>query len=101
MLFYQFVVTRTGSDRISNAAPAEAKVMIRVDGDIAQRTDEAVQRLEQRGWHVETVRHAQLADSIDEFASTDELVPLYRDALREGMAIAITALRGLLPQRLS
>lgn len=69
--------------------------MVRLDSDVESSTDEAVQYLEERGWKVTGVRHAQLADSVEEFMNDESLLRLYHHATRQGIACAITALRGV------
>ncbi len=95
MLFYQFLVSRRSTLAYNPDHPTEAQVMVRVDSDVESCTDDAVQYLEERGWKVTGVRHAQLADSVDEFMSDESLLRLYHHAARQGIACAITALRGV------
>lgn len=95
MLFYQFLVSRRSTLAYNPDHPTEAQVMVRVDSDVESCTDDAVQYLEERGWKVTGVRHAQLADSVEEFMSDESLLRLYHHATRQGIACAITALRGV------
>ena len=93
MLFYQFLVSRKSTLAYNPDHPTEAQVMVRVDTDIESCTDDAVHYLEERGWKVTGVRHAQLAESMEEFVGDDSLLRLYHHAARQGIACAITALR--------
>lgn len=93
MLFYQFLVSRKTAMAYSPDRPTEACVMVRVDSDIETCTDEAVHYLDERGWKVTGVRHAQMADSVEEFVGDESLLRLYHHAARQGIACAITALR--------
>jgi len=90
MLFYQLTVAGMDSSPIEPAA-AEAKVMLRVDSDVETDTSTAVQYLAKHGWEVTGVRHAQMADAIDEFAPDAPLVALYEQAERDGIACIIPA----------
>lgn len=85
MLFYHFTVCR----QLDSMACAEANVMVRVDDDVEKSTESAVQFLHELGWEVQEVRHAQMAESADEFAGDADLVRLYQDASREGVACAV------------
>jgi proline racemase len=85
MLFYHFAVCR----QLDSMASAEANVMVRVDDDVEKSTESAVQFLHELGWEVQEVRHAQMAESVDEFAGDAELIRLYQDASREGVACAV------------
>lgn len=90
MLFYQLTVERTKQSRVEPAS-AEAKVMLRVDSDVETETSSAVRYLAKRGWEVTGVRHAQMAEAIDEFAPDRRLIALYKRAEREGIACIIPA----------
>ena len=85
MLFYQFIVSR----RLDPAASAEAQVMVRTDGDVEKSTDNAVDFLNELGWSVREVRHAQMADSIEEFSGDPRLLGLYQNADRDGIACSV------------
>ena len=95
MLFYQFLVSRKSTLAYNPDHPTEAQVMVRLDSDVESSTDEAVHYLEERGWKVTGVRHAQMADSVEEFLNDESLLRLYHHAARQGIACAITALRGI------
>ncbi|HEY9156252.1 MAG TPA: hypothetical protein VIM69_14055 [Opitutaceae bacterium] len=90
MLFYQLTVARKQQSPVQPAS-GEAKVMLRVDSDVETETSSAVRYLEKRGWEVTGVRHAQMAEAIDEFAPDRGLVALYQRAEREGIACIIPA----------
>lgn len=93
MLFYQFLVSRKSTLAYNPDHPTEAQVMVRLDADIESCTDDAVHYLEERGWKVTGVRHAQLAESMEEFVGDESLLRLYHHAARQGIACAITALK--------
>lgn len=93
MLFYQFLVSRKSALAYNSDRLTEARVMVRVDSDVESCTDDAVSYLEERGWKVTGVRHAQMADSVEEFSSDESLLRLYHHAARQGISCAITALR--------
>jgi hypothetical protein len=92
MLFYQFIVSR----RMDPASSAEAQVMVRTDGDVEISTQTAVDFLKELGWSVREVRHAQMADSIDEFAGDARLLGLYQNADRDGIACSVGVGRKLM-----
>lgn len=98
MLFYQFLVSRKSALAYNPERPTEARVMVRVDSDVKTCTDEAVHYLEERGWKVTGVRHAQMAESVEEFTGDDSLLRLYHHAARQGIACAITALKNVARQ---
>jgi|GEM_PF-2946587 len=98
MLFYQFLVSRKSTLAYNPDHPTEAQVMVRLDSDVESSTEEAVHYLEERGWKVTGVRHAQMADSVEEFLNDESLLRLYHHATRQGIACAITALRGVARQ---
>ena len=98
MLFYQFLVSRKTALAYNPDRPTEARVMVRVDSDVETCTNEAVHYLAERGWKVTGVRHAQMADSVEEFVGDDILLRLYHHAARQGIACAISALRNVTRQ---
>jgi len=66
--------------------------MLRMDRDVENATGEAVRYLEERGWQITGVRHAQQADSADEFAIDDSVLYLYDEAADRGIACEIRLL---------
>lgn len=95
MLFYTFLVARKSALAYNSDHPTEARVMVRLDSDVETSTDEAVHYLEERGWKVVGVRHAQMADSVEEFFSDERLLRLYHSAERQGIACSISALHSV------
>lgn len=95
MLFYEFFVSRKSPLAYNHERPTEARVMVRMDSDVNTCTDEAVEYLSQRGWLVTGVRHAQVAESMDEFSTDETLLRLYQSAMRQGIACAISAMRNV------
>ena len=89
MLFYQLTVSPKGPHLPGETS--EAKVMVRLDSDVETETAEAVRYLEQHGWEVTGVRHAQIADAAEEFVQDDKLLDLYARASRDGIACLIPA----------
>lgn len=63
--------------------------MVRMDGDVERSTENAVDFLKELGWSVREVRHAQMADSIDEFSDDARLLGLYQNAERDGIACSL------------
>lgn len=90
MLFYQLTVSRSQHSPVEPSS-AEAKVMLRVDSDVETDTSSAVRYLAKRGWEVTGVRHAQMAEAIDEFIPDRRLIALYKRAERDGIACIIPA----------
>jgi hypothetical protein len=86
MLFYQFIVTRGEVVWPQNGTLTVARVMLRMDTDVETSTREAVRYLEGRGWSITGVRHAQQADSAEEFAIDDAVMHLYDEAAGRGLA---------------
>jgi hypothetical protein len=85
MLFYQFIVAR----ELNEDEQADARLMVRVDDDVERSTETAVHFLRDLGWVVKEVRHAQLAESMDEFSRDGSALRLYRAADREGLACVV------------
>jgi hypothetical protein len=93
MLFYQFIVAREiPAEAFPEDEISEADVMVRVNGDLEESTNAAVLYLEDRGWKVTGVRHAQMAETIEEFQDSHRLLDLHEIATRDGIACAITAI---------
>jgi len=88
MLFYQLSVVRKDHSPVEPVS-GEARVMVRVDSDVETETSSAVRYLERHGWEVTGVRHAQMAEDVDEFAPDRRLIALYESAERDGIACII------------
>jgi hypothetical protein len=91
MLYYRFVVSPTATVTSSSAEFSEARVLIRLYSDVVTATERAVDVLEQHGWKIVSVRHAQQADSIEEFVGDRLALDLFRDAAQSGIACHFTA----------
>jgi len=88
MLFYQLSVVRKDHSPVEPVS-GEARFMVRVDSDVETETSSAVRYLERHGWEVTGVRHAQMAEDVDEFAPDRRLIALYESAERDGIACII------------